>query len=231
MKRISVLFITLAFLAAMTTCKHKPDLTIAPPTPTPPTPSPGYKCSQDTVYFQNTVFPLILSNCAKSGCHDQTTHKHGLTLDSYSNIMNLVTPFNPQQSTLYLVLFSGEENETMPPGAPFTTNQRSIIYYWIQQGALNNQCTSAGCDSTNVTYTSSINPIIQNWCIGCHGSSNPGGGISLTSYSQVVTAVNSGRLMGAIRQQSGYYAMPKGGKLSDCEIALFQIWINHGEPQ
>jgi hypothetical protein len=37
--------------------------------------------------------------------------------------------------------------------------------------------------------------------------------------------------MGAIRQETGYYPMPKGTQLSPCDIALFQKWINRGMPQ
>jgi hypothetical protein len=120
----------------------------------------------------------------------------------------------------------------MPPGTPFSTDQKSIIYWWIAQGAYNNRCDSAGCDSTNVTYTSSINPIIQSWCIGCHSGSKPANGLSLETYDEVVACAKSNRLMGALRHDNGYYPMPKGGEmLSPCEINLFQKWITLGEPK
>jgi hypothetical protein len=37
--------------------------------------------------------------------------------------------------------------------------------------------------------------------------------------------------MGAIRQENGFFPMPKGGQLSPCDIAIFQKWINLGMPQ
>jgi hypothetical protein len=77
----------------------------------------------------------------------------------------------------------------------------------------------------------SINPIIQAWCIGCHGGSKPASGLSLETYEEVVACASSNRLMGSIRQESGFAPMPNGGgKLSSCEIALFQKWINIGTP-
>jgi hypothetical protein len=228
MKRLSLVIFALALVIGILSCHHKADLTYEPPKPVPP--GPGFQCSPDTVYFGNAVLPLIVNGCAKSGCHDAATHKAGHVLDSYTNIMKLVDPFNPQGSTLYTILFSNSE-ERMPPGTPFTENQKSIVYWWIKQGAYNNKCDSSGCDSTNVTFTRSINPIIQSWCIGCHSGSNPSGGISLETYADVVACANSNRLMGALRHETGYSAMPKGGQLTPCEIALFQKWIDLGKPQ
>jgi hypothetical protein len=209
-------------------CHHTADLSIAPPKPPPP--GPEFKCSHDTIYFMNSVLPVIITGCAKTGCHDEATHKANHILDSYSGIIKLAAPFNPQGSKLYTVLFSNS-GERMPPGTPFSMDQKSIIYWWIAQGAYNNRCDSAGCDSTNVTYTSSINPIVQSWCIGCHSGSNPANGLSLETYTEVVACAKNNRLMGALRHDSGYYPMPKGGEmLSPCEINLFQKWITLGEP-
>jgi hypothetical protein len=224
---LKALIIILSFF--IISCHHNADLSIAPPRPAPP--GPEFKCSHDTIYFMNSVLPVIVTGCAKSGCHDETTHKANHILDNYQGIIQLVTPFDPQGSKLYTVLFSNTQGR-MPPNTPLSLDQKSIIYWWIAQGAYNNKCDSAGCDSSNVTYTSSIKPIVSSWCIGCHGGSNPANGLSLETYSEVVACANSNRLMGALRHETGYYAMPKGGEmLSTCEINLFQKWINLGEPQ
>ena len=224
---LKAFILLLAFVA--TACHHKADLSVAPPKPLPP--GPEYKCSHDTIYFRNSVLPIIISGCGKTGCHDEATHKSNHILDNYANIIiTLVKPFNPQNSKLYTVLFSGSE-QRMPPGTPFTIEQKSIIYWWIAQGAYNNKCDSAGCDSTNVTYAASIAPICSAWCTGCHGGSNPANGMSLETYDNVVACANGGRLMGSLRHDNGYSAMPKGGEmLSPCEINLFQKWINIGKP-
>jgi hypothetical protein len=220
----SLLFLVVFLLAG---CHHKSDLSIAPPFPSQ---SPWLKCSKDTIYFQNSVLPVVINSCGKSGCHDAGSNKHELVLDNYSSIYNLVTPNDPVSSRLYTVLFSFGQQK-MPPGDRLSVNQESLIYYWILQGAVNNRCEPAGCDSSHVTYDSIINPIVQSWCTGCHGGSTPAYGISLTTYDQVKLAVSNGRFMGAIRQETGFYPMPKGSQLSPCDIALFQIWINKGMPK
>jgi hypothetical protein len=225
-KLVLAVFLTVA--ALLSSCYHDADLSFVPPKPTQ---DPNIRCSQDTVYFQNTVFPVILSNCAKSGCHDQSSQKGDLALDNYFSIYNLIVPFSPENSKLYIKLYSNSEGR-MPPDAPLTMNQKSIIYWWIRQGGYNNRCDSVGCDTTNVTYTSTMQPILETWCTGCHGGSNPSNGLRLDSYNYAVACANSGQLMPAIRHDAGYVPMPgSGGKLSDCEITQFQIWINKGMPQ
>lgn len=209
-------------------CHHDADLNFEPPKP--PEPGPEFKCSHDTVYFQNSVFPVILTGCARSGCHDQATQKGDLVLDDYSSIYRLVRPFDPRHSELYIRLFSNSGGR-MPPDNPLNLDQKSIIYWWIAQGAYNNGCDSVGCDSSDVTYASALKPIINRWCIACHSGSKPSGGKSLASYNDVVASASGGRLMGALRHEQGYSAMPKGGyTLSPCEINLFEKWIGTGKP-
>jgi hypothetical protein len=226
MKRLSVFSILLLFvLFSITSCHNKADLSVPPPFPSQ---SPWLKCSKDTIFFQNSVQPVIINSCAKSGCHDQGG-QHDLSLTGYTGISDIVSPSNPLGSRLYTALFSFGDKK-MPPKERLSVNQEGLIYYWILQGALNNKCETL-CDSSNVTYDSAIVIITQSWCTTCHGDSNPAYGLSLTSYELVKASVNGGRLMGAIRQENGFYAMPKGGQLSPCDIAIFQKWVSLGMPQ
>jgi len=199
--------------------------------------STGSTCDPDTVYFQNTVLPLLTSGCAVSGCHDATTRKHGVQLTDYSSIMQTggVSAGNPNGSKLYTILSSGggdKDDDIMPPypRAPFTTDQKNIVKNWILQGAKNNFCDS-GCDTTNVTFSGNVFPIVETYCLSCHNGNSPGGGIYLRNYSDLVAVANNGKLMGSIRHDQGYSPMPKNGnKLSDCQIATFNIWIKNGTP-
>ncbi len=87
------------------------------------------------------------------------------------------------------------------------------------------------CDTTNITFSQTVFPVINANCTNCHNQAFPSGNISLENYNDVVAAVNSGRLMGSIKQEPGYSPMPKGGgKLSDCDIKHMEIWINDGMP-
>lgn len=90
---------------------------------------------------------------------------------------------------------------------------------------------SSACDSANPTYTVNIQPIINQNCIGCHGSSGPSGGVSLHTYDLVKAQALKGSLSGTLKNTSPYSLMPPGGKLSDCKIGQVDKWIRNGLPQ
>ena len=182
-------------------------------------------CDPDTVYFGNTIFPLIVSNCAKSGCHN-----HGeLDLTSYAAIMNsgLVKPGHPSLSKLVKVLTSTGENAMPPsPNQALTQDQINSIRKWIDQGARYNTCIS--CDTLNYKFAADIWPIINTNCTGCHNDNNPGGNIYIRNYSDVQAMVTDGSLMGSLLGD-GYSLMPKNTSgLQSCKITQIQKWINDG---
>jgi cytochrome c5 len=86
---------------------------------------------------------------------------------------------------------------------------------------------SNSCDTTNVTYSGTIVPILNNTCMGCHSAAATGGSILLNTYDEVVA--RAPRITGSIKQLSGYSAMPKGGgKISSCSITQWDIWVRKG---
>lgn len=93
---------------------------------------------------------------------------------------------------------------------------------------------NGSCDTSNVTYSSTITGIIQSYgCLasGCHGGSNPGAGFKLDTYEAVKAKVTDGRLFGAINHTSGFVAMPQNsGKMSQCDINKVKAWIDAGTP-
>jgi hypothetical protein len=229
-KNFFLLVLCVSPLVFVLSCKHYiPDVNNAPGSG-PDNPPATSTCSADTVYFQQQVLPIFISNCAMSGCHDAATHEEGLTLNSYSTIMaGGIRAGNPGSSKLYRVITDG----SMPPRpySKLTQDQISILNKWITQGAKNNSCVDAACDTANVTFAASIKPIIANQCQGCHSGSSSGGGYDLTTYTGIKTVVNNGRLWGSVNFLTGYSAMPKGGtKLSTCELAKIKKWIDAGAP-
>ena len=90
----------------------------------------------------------------------------------------------------------------------------------------------ANCDTTTVTYSSTVAGLLQsNGCISCHSGSAPSGNISLEGYNNVKNIAASGRLYGAISHAAGFSPMPQGGnKLSACNIEKIKAWIDAGTP-
>ncbi len=182
-------------------------------------------CDPDTVYFGNTILPLLISNCAMSGCHN-----HGdLNLTSYANLMNsgIVKPGHASTSKLVKVITGGGE-EAMPPSQyqALTADQINSIRTWINQGAKFNTCI--GCDTLNYKFAADIWPILNTNCYGCHNNSSPGGNIYIRNYSDVQGMASDGSLMGSLLG-NGYHLMPKNTTgLQSCKITQIQKWINDG---
>lgn len=94
---------------------------------------------------------------------------------------------------------------------------------------------SATCNDTvgNITYANKIEPLITTYCgsnsNACHRNGSSSSGLSLDDYQDVKESVTDHNLMATIRHESGFSAMPKGApKLSNCQIAVFQKWVDTG---
>ena len=226
----------LAVLILLFSCLNDRNTPLAPATlvvPTVPSvPStPAVNCSPDTVYFQQSVLPLITSNCAKSGCHDAISKKEGVILTDYTNILREVKVSTPASSDLYKCLFANSEDRMPPaPAAEFTITQKSLVLKWIQQGAKNNSCSkSATCDTVNVTYSASVLPVLKTYCVGCHSAVSPSAGIDLSTYAKVKIYATNGQFVGSITHSAGYKPMPSStSKLGTCEINQIKAWVTKG---
>ena len=98
------------------------------------------------------------------------------------------------------------------------------------QGAQQNGCDGA-CDTTAVTLSGSVRPILEPHCTGCHSGAAPQGGISLVNYSDIKARADDGSLLGSIRHDVAWSPMPKNqDQLPACKIATIRIWIEDGAP-
>jgi hypothetical protein len=87
------------------------------------------------------------------------------------------------------------------------------------------------CDTTNVTYSGSIHPIVVANCLPCHSLTNYNGFICLDNADSARIPAKDGRLIKAVTHDPSVIPMPKGdGKISDCDISKIWIWIRNGEP-
>ncbi len=196
----------------------------------------GGDCPPGKVIFQYEVLPILVSNCAMSGCHDEESHKDGVILTDYENTMKLVRPGKPNKSELieYLAVWGSEDDDDdvmpPPPMSPLSEQEYLTIKTWIEQGAENIICTPA-CDTTVYTFSGAVYPIIEQSCLGCHNNDNEQGDINLEGYDNVKALADNGKLLGSIEWEAGYVPMPpSGSKLPDCQIAQIRKWIDAGAP-
>lgn len=93
-----------------------------------------------------------------------------------------------------------------------------------------------GCDTTSITYSSTVQPILDNRCYGCHANAVAnvaGAGLSFEGHPNLKQYLDSNqdRFLGAIEHSPGYSPMPKGGSiLPDCDLQNIRLWVEQGYP-
>ena len=87
------------------------------------------------------------------------------------------------------------------------------------------------CNTQGVTFSTTIQPILQDNCLSCHSNSLSSGNINLEGYSNLKIYVDNGRFLGAIKREAGFSPMPQNQpQLVECNIAKIEAWINAGAP-
>ena len=206
---LTLLLLTGIITSVFLSCKHEADILNL----------------TDSICFESQILPIFQSSCAISGCHDSPGDESQYVFTDYLHIMEAVTPGDPTKSPAYTSLISvyGEEG-LMPPGRPLSKQNRMLIRFWIEKGALNINCQPA-CDTVSaMTFTGNVWPVIELNCQGCHSGTSPSGGISLNNYCEVAIQSANGMLGGTLR--GGIYPlMPPAGSLAECQIRQVELWI------
>lgn len=247
-----VLVVTLVFLFSIPSCTHDPILGEREDNPMDTTKMDTMEmdtinqdtvnmdtvttrsCDPDTIYFENHILPILVSNCALSGCHDVATASDGVKLNDYTNIISTgeVVPFDPEDSELFEVLIEDDPDKFMPPTGKLDDATIDLIAGWISQGALNNSCeeeTEDDCDITNISLSTDILPIFEMKCAGCHATGVASGSVVLDTYVGINTVAQSGQLIGALSHAAGFSPMPQGlDQLDECTINKIKSWIDDG---
>jgi hypothetical protein len=85
------------------------------------------------------------------------------------------------------------------------------------------------CDTTDVSYKNDLLPLFTSkGCMasGCHGA---GAQFDYTVYNNLNFVAVGQRLVGAVKQEAGFSAMPKGGaKIDACSISIIEAWVTQG---
>lgn len=91
------------------------------------------------------------------------------------------------------------------------------------------------CDTTNITWESSIAEILDKNCVYCHGpelaypENKP---VRHDSYEDELVVVKDGRLFKAVNHLPGIKPMPyQLPKLPECERIKINLWLENGAPE
>lgn len=103
----------------------------------------------------------------------------------------------------------------------------SACYYDVEEDLYPN----GTCDTANMSFAQDIQPVLSANCLACHSASQAQGNVVLETHADVLIYANNGKLLGSIRQQAGFVAMPQGQPaLSTCTQDRFAAWIADGAP-
>jgi hypothetical protein len=121
--KLKLLF-TFILVLLLSSCKHEPSIENAP-----------------QISYSNDVNPIIMNNCAQSGCHG-AINPGQFSLLGYDNLIKggEVKAGDPKSSKLYNSIISLEEDDLMPrsPYSRLGDDKIKTVYLWILQGAKNN---------------------------------------------------------------------------------------------
>jgi uncharacterized membrane protein len=131
----------------------------------------------------------------------------------------------------------------MPPSAPLTKEQRTLIEVWIAQGAQNTKCSTDKVPDTitvpildtAICFNTQVLTIIHRSCNmnGCHIASTSAGNFAATNYETIKKAILPGspqdsKLYQVVSNVSGIIRMPPGNPLTIQERSIIQTWIAQG---
>ena len=113
-------------------------------------------------------------------------------------------------------------------GMTFISIVFSGCYYDNEQQLYQYYYTNNQCDTSNVTFSQTIFPVIQATCAisGCLVAGGTGNGI-YDNYAGVKEKVDNGSFLARVIQQRN---MPPGAPLTDCQINQMRVWLNAGAP-
>jgi hypothetical protein len=125
------LLIALSAFSWISSCTHQTDITYIPEI-----------CYKD-------VLNIIVSKCSLQNCHDG--NGEAIPLTKYDEIFDAVIPYNADKSPLYQAITSVRGEGRMPPDQPLAEESRSIIRFWIEQGAVDSTENSSVCHTSKAT--------------------------------------------------------------------------------
>jgi hypothetical protein len=133
MRHPKIIFIFLVAVLVVQACRK--DYTMVPP---------AVELAAGTVSFDTVILPILVNNCAKSGCHVSGGQTPDLTAaNAYTQLTGLgyvpqddTSGASAKNSILYKMITS--TSKPMPPTSPLSGTQVAQILAWIKQGSLNN---------------------------------------------------------------------------------------------
>ncbi|MCX6154854.1 MAG: T9SS type A sorting domain-containing protein [Candidatus Kapabacteria bacterium] len=168
-------------------------------------------CDTTNITVSGTIQSIVKTYCI--GCHFNNKGGGGINLSTDQFIKD-------NSIAIYGSVYHLNGFKPMPPIGLVDDCNKLKIKLWA------NAANSTPCDSSNVTYSKSIQPILQKYCVSCHNSTTTKAGLNFTIQAQVQTNID--RIHGAIFHLDGYSPMPPDSSIivDPCSLALVRIFAS-----
>jgi mono/diheme cytochrome c family protein len=178
--------------------------------------------------FESGVQAILQTHC--TDCHGEKTKARELDLRSLDSALKgsdsgpVIIPNKPEESKLYTLVRDGK----MPVGKPRLSAQEvTTLSRWIE---------SLPPSADGPRFETTVQPILQAKCTGCHGTKLRTKELNLTTHAGVIKGSESGLVVvpgkpddSKLYQYVKAGVMPRGGpRLSDQDVALIRTWIEAG---
>ncbi|MGB0402521.1 MAG: hypothetical protein ACPGEG_00400 [Salibacteraceae bacterium] len=164
----------------------------------------------DTIIYSTHIKPIFDTHC--NGCH----FLGGPGPGDFTKLENI-------QAQKDRIKVRAVIDGTMPASAPIPDDQRELLGFWIDCGALPGEIIP---DSISVSYANDIKQIMDSACVVCHN----GGGFApgdFRLYDDVKNAVDNKNLEGRVFVIQD---MPQNDTLTVNERQTLKDWLDAGSP-
>lgn len=90
--------------------------------------------AEDTVFFSRDIAPVLREKCL--ACHKAEKAKGDYRVDTFTELLQAVTPGKPEESELFKRLTTEDEDDRMPQESePLPSHEVTLFKQWITAGA------------------------------------------------------------------------------------------------
>ncbi len=175
------------------------------------------------VTYYGDVEPILNQLCI--ACHGPVDPEDHFDISTYEKAKDEIEDIIKE--------IEEDGDDIMPPSGRMGENLIQLIKDWETDGLLDgdpNAADDSGNTSGYYTYVADIQPILNQECTACHGTTNPAGGLDISTFALTISNIDI--LIARIDLQTGQNGiMPTNGRMDEIKIQKIKEWNALGLPE